>query len=124
MPATKEHPKSNDNLYVFIDNKKYSMANTNDLKNLSSTSSKGRRSFLFYFTGKSKNETQSTILTIARVMSAQGRTPIINIYTDGSVSASMLDRMKKEWYSLIKNATEQIKTDKLKAEQSSKEKKK
>jgi len=124
MPATKDTPKKSDNLFVFISNKKYSLAYSNDIKSLEVVSAMGKKSFFFYFTGKSKNETQSTLISIGREMSKQGRTPKILGYTDGSILSNTLNKTIQSWNVIIREDTKAIQTDKIKQQQADKEKKK
>jgi hypothetical protein len=121
MPATKEKPKKSNVLYVFVENKKYSLAYSNDLVDLKSTMGMGKKSFFFYFAGKSKNETQSTIILIAREMSKEGRRPRIKVFTDGSITPSMSDKLITEWNKLITADTKAIPTDKVAAKTARKE---
>ena len=122
MPATKEKPKKSNVLFVFIENKKYSLAYSNDIQDFKKTMGMGKKSFFFYFSGKSKNEVQSTLLLIGREMSKEGRRPTIKIFTDGSVPPSMTDKLIKEWNKLIKKDTQAIPTDKTSAQTARKEK--
>ena len=122
MPATGEKPKKSNVLFVFIENKKYSLAYSNDILAFSKVKGMGKSTFFFYFTGKSKNETQSTIILIARQMAKEGRRPIIRIYTDGSIPYSTSKKLIKEWNDLISEDTKAIQTDSVSAETAKKEK--
>ena len=124
MPATTKIPKPNDNFYIFISNKKYSLAYSDEIKSLESVIGTAKKSFVFYFIGKSKNETQSHLILIATTLATQGRIPKLLGYTDGSILPNTLNKNIKIWNEMIREKTNTIKADKMKKETADKEKKK
>lgn len=121
MPATKEKPKRSNTLYVFVEELKYSLAYSNDIKDLKSTMGLGKKSFFFYFAGKSKNETQSTILLIANEMKKEGRRPTIKVFSDGSITKSASTKLITEWNKLITESVKKTPTDNVKKKTARKE---